>query len=131
MTRVSKKYFDKELKNAAWDRFSGILKKSGSVETLVSNLRKFLTPTEILMLEKRLLIPILLDRGLSYRKIGETIDVSSNTISFVKNNLTKKPSARRQENSGKKSGKSDKSDMEHLISWFPSRSDHGRWLRRI
>ncbi|TSA44545.1 hypothetical protein D4R51_03530 [bacterium] len=126
MVHVSKKYLEAELKKSAWKNFRKAIKDSGSNEAFLVNLKKFLTPTEIIMLEKRLAIPVLLERGLSYRSIGEIIDVSPNTISFVKNNLTKKPAVRRR-SSGKKA---DKSDMEHLISWFPSRSDHGRWLRK-
>jgi len=48
------------------------------------------------MLEKRLAIPILLEQKMSYRDISKTIDVSQNTISFVKHNLTKKPVTHRK-----------------------------------
>lgn len=89
MVRVSKKHLDKNLKMESWLRFLDAIKTSKSEETLFQNIKKFLTSAEIVMLEKRLAIPILLERGLSYRTIGEIIDVSPNTISFVKHNLTR------------------------------------------
>jgi uncharacterized protein YerC len=91
MVRVNKKYLKEELRNAAWRHFLEVIKSSKSEKTLVEDLHKFLTDTEIIMIEKRLAIPILLERGLSYAAIGKTIDVSPGTISFVKRDLTKKP----------------------------------------
>jgi len=96
MVRVSKKYLEEELRRKSWRRFLDEIQKSKLEEELVKNIKKFLTPAEITMLEKRLAIPVLLERGLSYRAIGETIDVSPNTISFVKHNLTKKPVVHRK-----------------------------------
>lgn len=91
MVNVSKKYINKELQIKAWSRFLKEVKGAESTEVLISNLKKFLTQSEITMLEKRLSIPILIERGFSYRDIGRTVDVSQNTISFVKHNLTKRP----------------------------------------
>jgi Trp operon repressor len=96
MTHVSKKYLSRELENNAWERFWAAAKTSLSARDFKANLGKFLTPSEIVMLEKRLAIPLLLGQNLSYRKIGETLDVSSTTISFVKHNLTRKPRVHRR-----------------------------------
>ena len=96
MARVNKKYLDKGLTTEAWNRFLNRIKKSHSTDDLIINLHAFLTPTEIAMLEKRLCIPILVERKQSYKAIGDLIDVSPVTISFVKHNLTKKPTVHRK-----------------------------------
>lgn len=96
MVRVSKKYLEEELKRKSWRRFLIEVQKSKSEDELTGNIKKFLTSAEITMLEKRLAIPVLLERGLSYRAISKAIDVSPNTISFVKHNLTKKPVVHRK-----------------------------------
>ena len=63
---------------------------------LAVSLKKFFTASEIIMLEKRLSIPILMEQKLSYKTIGAILDVSPVTISFVKHNLTKKPAVHRK-----------------------------------
>lgn len=79
MTHVSKKNVNQELREKAWRRF---------------NADRFLTPTEKILVEKRLLISLLLEQGLSYRKIGEMLDVTRVTISFVKHQLKRTPRVR-------------------------------------
>lgn len=96
MTNVSKKYIEKKLQTEAWSRFLKKVHQSKSAGALLLSIREFLTDSEITMLEKRLSIPILLERKMSYRAIGAAIDVSPATISFVKHNLTKKPVRHRQ-----------------------------------
>jgi len=96
MVNVSKKYLSKELQTKAWARFLDEVRGSRSPEVFILNLKKFLTSSEITMLEKRLSIPILVERGLSYKDIGATVDVSPNTISFVKHNLTKRPAVHKK-----------------------------------
>lgn len=91
MTRVNKKQIDKNLRNEAWQRLRDAVKKSESSEALVKAFAVFLTPSEMTMLEKRLVISVLLARGLSYREICRAIDISQNTVSFVKHHLTRKP----------------------------------------
>lgn len=124
MVRVNKKYLEKKLCNQAWQRFLERIKNSGSEDALIVNLKSFLTKTEIAMLEKRLLIPVLLERKMSYRAIGEMIDVSSNTISFVKNNLTRKSVQHRKFSS------TASRISEQQLSFLPPRVGHGRWLRK-
>jgi len=89
MVNVSKKYINKELQRKAWNVFLQEVKKSASPEYLVTSLKKFLTPSEIIMLEKRLSIPILVAQKLSYKTICEVLDVSHTTVSFIKHNFTK------------------------------------------
>jgi len=96
MVRVNKKYIEQELRDEAWRRFDDALRGSKSEKELVANLHRFLTESEIVQLEKRLLIPVLLERKKSYRAIGEAIDVTRTTISFVKNSLKRKPRVHRK-----------------------------------
>ncbi|PIP29889.1 hypothetical protein COU12_02560 [Candidatus Jorgensenbacteria bacterium CG10_big_fil_rev_8_21_14_0_10_54_38] len=96
MTRVNKKQIEKGLRNEAWQRLWDTVRESGSGETLAKNLEKFFTSSEMTMLEKRLAIPILLARRLSYREICRAIDISQPTVSFVKHHLTRKPRIHRQ-----------------------------------
>ncbi len=96
MTNVSKKFLSRELENQAWEKLREAAKVSATGKDFKSQASKFLTPAEITMLEKRLVIPILLEKRYSYRKIGKTIDVSPATISFVKHNLRKKPVTHRR-----------------------------------
>ncbi len=123
MTRVNKKYIKQELQNAAWKYFGDVIKKSKSEKELVQNLHKFLTESEIVMLEKRLIIPILLGRKMSYRAIGEMIDITRTTISFVKKGLKRKPRIKR-----KYSPNPNYREIKEVPP-LPSRSGHGRWLR--
>ena len=125
MVRVNKKYLGEELRNAAWRHFLEVVKSSESEKTLVENLHKFLTDAETIMVEKRLTIPILLERGLSYAAIGKTIDVSPGTISFVKHNLVRKPVVRRKYSS------SMTLKPKEIPFFIPSRAEHGRRFHRI
>ncbi len=106
MTHVSKKYLAKDLRLKAWNRFRNTMKESKSGEELVNTLQAFFTSSEMTMLEKRLAIPILLEQKLSYREIGRRIDVSQETISFMKHGLTKKPRIHRKYSNNKKQQKS-------------------------
>jgi|SRR3989344_7241719 len=123
MVRVNKKHIEQELRNAAWKRFLEAIRGSRSTDNLVSNLRRFLTSSEIIQLEKRLIIPILLERKMSYRAIGEIIDVSRATISFVKHNLTRKSRIPR------KYGSTASSRKRKELPILPPYVGHGRWLR--
>lgn len=91
MTNVNKKYVPRELREKAWGLFREIIGKSRSGKDILANLDKLLTPSEITLIEKRLLISILLERGLSYREISKALDVTRVTISFVKHNLKRTP----------------------------------------
>ena len=96
MVNISKKYLSKELRIKAWGLFLKEIKKSESSDACISNIKMFLTPSEMIMLEKRLSIQILGKQGLSYKDIGAMLDVSSTTINFVKHNLTKRPPIHRK-----------------------------------
>ncbi len=119
---ISKKNLTKNLREEAWTKFSDKMKIAGSSQELINCLGNFLTSDEIIVLEKRLAIPILLGNGLSYRKIGEMIDVSSTTISFVKNKLKRKPVVHR-----KRSPDISRKPKKEL-PMFPPRVGYRRWF---
>ncbi len=96
MTNVNKKLVPQELHEAAWARFWEIAGKLRSGKNALANLDKLLTPSEITLIEKRLLISILLERGLSYREICKMLNVTRVTISFVKHNLKRTPRVHRK-----------------------------------
>ncbi|NCO15340.1 hypothetical protein COW77_02350 [Candidatus Wolfebacteria bacterium CG18_big_fil_WC_8_21_14_2_50_39_7] len=52
------------------------MKKAKTCKELNFLLKKFFTPDEKIMIEKRLGILYLLEKGLSYRQIGEEIEVA-------------------------------------------------------
>ncbi|MBI2279004.1 MAG: helix-turn-helix domain-containing protein [Candidatus Brennerbacteria bacterium] len=91
MVRVNKTQFPVKLRREARERLRRLLHGTASGEELFRTLAQILTPMELLLIEKRLAIPILLARGMSYREIGRTIDVGPAAISFVKHHLTRKP----------------------------------------
>jgi uncharacterized protein YerC len=90
MANVNKKYLEKDLKDAARKEFFKEIKKVKSHRDLKAVMEKFFSPTEQIIIEKRLMILYLLNQGLSYRKIGNILDVPCSTISFVKNGFTRK-----------------------------------------
>lgn len=122
MPSTNKKYFDIRLKEKAWNKFLGAIKKSKSSKELIASIKKFLTDSEIILLEKRLAISVLLEDKKSYRDIGQSLDVTRTTISFVKHNLTRKPRKYRKYSSGP-----DKKRKKLPI--MPPYVGYGRWLR--
>jgi uncharacterized protein YerC len=87
MVRINKKYLSGELKKEIWEAFFGALRKANSGGELKAALNKFLTSSEIALLEKRLGIKSLLKKGWKYRDIQGALDVTRVTISFVKKGL--------------------------------------------
>ncbi|MBI2515046.1 hypothetical protein HYV91_02585 [Candidatus Wolfebacteria bacterium] len=90
MVNVNKKYIGEILKRAAWQKFLTEIRGATSEKDLLCGLNKFLSGSEINLLERRLATLLLLERGLTYRKIGEIVDVSPDTISFVKRGLKRR-----------------------------------------
>lgn len=110
MTHVNKKNIPQEMREKAWKRFSA---------------GKFLTPSEFILVEKRLLISLLLEQGFSYRKICEILDVTRVTISFVKHQLKRTPRVPRKytpDNLRKKK-------MENKKSFLMSPAEHMRRMK--
>ncbi|MEK7520667.1 MAG: Trp family transcriptional regulator [Patescibacteria group bacterium] len=93
MSTTCKKYFDKKFREDIWNRFLREIKNVKNREELDAFLDKYLTPQEKIMLEKRLGIFDLSERGSSYREISGELAVTSRTISFVKKGF-KEPAKR-------------------------------------
>jgi uncharacterized protein YerC len=109
----------------AWGQFRKIIVKSGSEKVFMADMERFFTPSEIVLIEKRLLISLLLRQGLSYRKISEILDVTRVTISFVKHGLKKAPRVRKHV-----PDKIRKQKRESEIPYIMSPTEHLRRLRR-
>ena len=89
MVNVNKKYLDKNLKEKAWNILLKRIKNSKSADNLEKGLTHWLTPKEMMMLEKRLAISYLLFNGVRHNEIKRILDASSHTITFVKKKLNK------------------------------------------
>lgn len=87
MTQVSKYPIRKEVADKIFEIFVKTVinvKKKDEAEQLISDL---LTPTERIMLAKRLAIAFLLEKGYEYRTIRNILRVSSPTIAGVSHAL--------------------------------------------
>ncbi|MFC1649920.1 Trp family transcriptional regulator [Patescibacteria group bacterium] len=83
MTQVSKYPIEKAAYTSIFNGFNKViisLKDKKDTEAFLSD---FLTPTEKIMLAKRLSIALLLERKLKYREISKVLRVSTTTVSNV------------------------------------------------
>jgi uncharacterized protein YerC len=83
MTFVSRRKVNEEVSKRLLEIFLetfGALKKK---EDITFFLEEFLTPTERIVLSKRLAIAVMLIKGYDYRSIEEVLKVTSNTIAKV------------------------------------------------
>lgn len=83
MTKVSRRILNKHLEQYIFELFVQTiidLKDKAAVENFLEDI---LSPTEKIMLIKRLAIAILLSKGYTYDKIDETVKVSRTTIMHV------------------------------------------------
>lgn len=88
MVNVNKKYLEPKLKRRAWDGLLKQTQKANSPDDLEKIINKWLTPKELVMLEKRLAIKVLLKQGAHHNNIKRILDVSSHTITGVKRKLS-------------------------------------------
>lgn len=87
MTQVSKYPISKDIYDRCWEIFTKTLigvRTSQDVDEITSDL---LTPTERIMVTKRLAIAFLLNQGYEYREIGKILRVSFQTVANVNNTL--------------------------------------------
>lgn len=87
MTQVSKYPISKDVYERCWEIFTKTLigiRNSKDADEIVSDL---LTPTERIMLTKRLAIAFLLTQGYEYREINKVLHVSFQTVANVNNAL--------------------------------------------
>lgn len=83
MAQVSRYPISKEVYDRCWEIFTKTLigiRDSKDADEIISDL---LTPTERIMVTKRLSIAFLLNQGYEYREISKILRVSSPTISMV------------------------------------------------
>lgn len=83
MTKISRRYLDKELENKIFEVFLKTIvdiKKFAEAKNFIEDL---LSPTEKIMLIKRLAIAVLLTKGKTYDYIDHTLKVSRATIMTV------------------------------------------------
>lgn len=87
MTQVSKRHIEKKVKERIIDLFWTSLSSLSSKEKAASFLEDLLTPTEKIMLAKRLAIAFMLLKGYDYPSINQRLKVSDPTIWNIKTNL--------------------------------------------
>src|SRR3989344_3393803 len=83
MTKLSKRFLNKELEKHIFELFIKTiidLKSPGETQVFIEDL---LSPTERIMITKRLAIAVLLTKGYTYDDIDETLKVSRATIMNV------------------------------------------------
>lgn len=87
MTQVSRYPISKDVYDRCWEIFTKTLigiRNSKDADEIISDL---LTPTERIMLTKRLAIAFLLTQGYEYREINKVLHVSFQTVASVNNAL--------------------------------------------
>lgn len=80
MSQVSKRWISKEIEDHIFEIFWQSLASCSTKETVASFLEDLLTPTEKIMLAKRVSIALLLLKGYDYKSINDTLKVSNPTI---------------------------------------------------
>lgn len=83
MPQISRRKMNGNIEQKVFSLFSEVLtnlNKKGEVESFLADL---LSPTERIMLAKRLSIVLLLDRGYNYAEIGDILKVSKDTIGRI------------------------------------------------
>ena len=83
MTQVSKYPISKDVYERIYDVFLRTLVDLKTKEEVDSFLKEFLSPTEQIMLAKRLAIALLLAKGYDYRQTAKILRVSTSTVGAV------------------------------------------------
>jgi len=91
MAQVNKRKIPDWIRKWAWELFARMVHSPRAGTVLAASLKTLLTPTEMIALEKRLAIRVLLARGWSYRKIGRALDITRPTVSAVKRGMGNSP----------------------------------------
>ena len=87
MPKVSKNKLDKAAYAFIDSNLVAALSNLVDIKQMANMLDSLFTQTERLMLAKRLAIAVLLERGLSYKRISGMLKVSSVTIGYVRNSI--------------------------------------------
>lgn len=83
MAQVSKYIIRKEVADRIFEVFMKSLVRVSSEKEAEEFIHSLLTPTERVMLAKRLAIAFLLEKGYDYRTIQKVLRVSAGTVAFV------------------------------------------------
>lgn len=83
MTKVSRRFLDKELENKIFEVFLKTIVGIKTIAEAKNFIEDLLSPTEKIMLVKRLAIAVLLTKGKTYEYIDHTLKVSRATIMNV------------------------------------------------
>ncbi|NDK10381.1 hypothetical protein GW846_06430, partial [Candidatus Gracilibacteria bacterium] len=92
MTRISKKPVNEKLLSKIYKLFYEVFSRYEGQEDFFSIIDDILSPTEKIMLSKRLAMIYLLIKKVDYRDITETLKVSSATVTFYSSMFYKKDS---------------------------------------
>ncbi len=83
MAQISRYPISKEIYQRCWEVFVKTLINIHSSQDAQQIIEDLLTPTERIMLVKRLAIALLLAKGYEYREIGQILKVSFPTVALV------------------------------------------------
>ncbi len=83
MAQVSKIPVRKEVYTKAFEVYVNALLSLNNKKDIVVFLDEFFTPTEKVMFVKRFAIPILYEKGYTYREISDILKVSTGTVSRI------------------------------------------------
>ncbi len=82
MTRISKKFIKEEIILKLYRLFFEVFSRSNDQQSFLSLIDDILSPTEKIMIAKRLGMIYLLIKGVDFRTIAETLKVSTATVLF-------------------------------------------------
>ncbi len=91
MGRISKRIIDKGLREELEEQLSFIISSLTEKDEINLFLNEFLTKEEKIMLGKRLLLYMLLDRGLTNTQINSILGISYETTRWYKQTFENKP----------------------------------------
>ncbi|OGM16040.1 hypothetical protein A2V56_01360 [Candidatus Woesebacteria bacterium RBG_19FT_COMBO_42_9] len=80
MTQVSKYPVSKEIYDTIYEVFVGTVSNLETKRRVARFFSEFLTPTERIMLVKRLAVGVLLAKGYNYRQVSRLLRVSTTTV---------------------------------------------------
>jgi len=83
MTKISRRFLNKELENHIFELFLETIVDIRNSDDARNFIEDLLSPTEKIMLIKRLAIAVLLTKGYTYDDIDDTLKVSRSTIMNV------------------------------------------------
>lgn len=89
MTQVSKKFFKKDIENRVYEVLLESIASATSKGSVAILLEDLLSPTEKLMLAKRLSIALLLTKGYNQRAVSNILNVGLETINRVSRSMQK------------------------------------------